>query len=118
VRVTAPGGVLELKVPHFSDPWFYSDPTHKHPFGLYTFAYYFSGAVFSRKVPSYAEIPGARIESVFLRFGSSPPFYGRHALHKIIQGVVNLGNYTRELYEEIFSGIFRCAEVHVVVRVE
>ena len=39
-RVTRPGGRIEIIVPHFSNPYGYSDPTHVRHFGLYTFFYF------------------------------------------------------------------------------
>lgn len=115
VRVVVPDGQIELRVPHFSDPWFYSDPTHKHMYGLYTFVYYFSNSPFKRKVPSYCQIDGARIQSLQLIFGSTRPFYGRHGFKKVVQWLVNLGSYTQEMYEELFSGVVRCSEIRVLV---
>src|SRR4051812_22266165 len=38
-RVTHADGRLELIVPHFSNPYGYSDPTHVRFFGLYSFFY-------------------------------------------------------------------------------
>jgi hypothetical protein len=46
-RVMAPGAALTIIVPHFSNPFYYSDPTHRTPFGLYTMAY-FCDQIFSR----------------------------------------------------------------------
>lgn len=116
VRVLVPGGLIELKVPHFSDPWYYSDPTHKHFFGLYTFAYYFENNMFSRKVPSYSLIAGAKIEKLELRFGSTRPFYIRHAFKKITQALVNVCNYTREFYEEFLTGYIHCSEIKISIK--
>jgi predicted SAM-dependent methyltransferase len=115
VRVVVPGGQLEIRVPHFSDPWFYSDPTHKHMFGLYTFDYYFSNKLFKRKVPSYCLIEGAIVQSISLKFGSTRPFYLRHAFKKIIQWLVNINAYTLENYEEMFSSVVRCSEIRVLI---
>ena len=60
-RIMNSNGHLEWVVPHFSNPYFYSDPTHRSFFGLYTFCYYAGGSYFSRKVPTYANTPGFRI---------------------------------------------------------
>ena len=38
-RVMKPKGELHVEVPHFSNPYYYSDHTHRQPFGLYTFSY-------------------------------------------------------------------------------
>ena len=46
VRVLETGAIIEISVPHFSNPYFYSDPTHKATFGLYTFAYFFETKLF------------------------------------------------------------------------
>jgi SAM-dependent methyltransferase len=53
-RVTKPDGRIEIIVPHFSNPYGYSDPTHVRFFGLYSF-YYFSDESDQprRKVPSF-----------------------------------------------------------------
>lgn len=116
VRVTAPGGIIELRVPHFSSSWYYSDPTHKHLFGLYTFGYYFSNTYFIRGLPKYSLIEGVSIEKIKLRFGSTRPFYVRHAFKKLFQPIVNICKYTQELYEEMFSGILGCSEIHVFIK--
>src|SRR5262245_57920612 len=41
-RVLGPGGEIEIVVPHFANPYFHSDPTHRNSlgFGLYTMSYY------------------------------------------------------------------------------
>jgi len=39
-RVCRPDARIEIVVPHFSNPYFYSDPTHVRHFGLYTFFYF------------------------------------------------------------------------------
>src|ERR1039457_934960 len=54
VRVLKPNGKCVLSVPHFSNPYYYSDYTHKRFFGLYSF-YYFVDEKYqlSRKVPSF-----------------------------------------------------------------
>lgn len=118
IRVLAPDGTLELRVPHFSDPWYHSDPTHRHPFGLYTFGYYFRNSIFTRKLPSYCLIKYAYLEKIKLNFGSTRPFYVRHTFKKLIQFLVNICGYNQELYEEMFSGILKCSEIRVVVRKE
>jgi SAM-dependent methyltransferase len=42
-RITAPGGRLEIVVPHFSFPGAYADPTHRRFFGFFSFDYFASG---------------------------------------------------------------------------
>lgn len=53
-RIVIPNGSVEVVVPHFSNPYGYSDPTHVRFFGLYSF-YYFSDEEDQpkRKVPAF-----------------------------------------------------------------
>ena len=39
-RVLKQGGDLEIVVPHFTNPYYYSDPTHRVFFGLYSMSYF------------------------------------------------------------------------------
>lgn len=110
-RIVRIGGTIEVIVPHFSHPWFYSDPTHKTPFGLYTFSYLGSDAIFSRRVPRYAEVPGLRLERADLIFKSNRPFYVRYGIKRVLGLIVNSSPYLQELYEENFCFMFPCYEI-------
>lgn len=110
--VCAPGAEVEFMVPHFSNPFYYSDLTHKTPFGLYTFSYIASDCTGMRRgVPNYKETPDFDLVGVHLGFKSYRPRYIRHALKKVVEKLVNLGNFTREWHEEMFSWIFPAYEV-------
>jgi SAM-dependent methyltransferase len=53
-RVVVPDGRVEVVVPHFSNPYGYSDPTHVRFFGVYTFHYFADEADQPRrKVPAH-----------------------------------------------------------------
>ena len=39
-RVCAPGAIVNIVVPHFSAAGAYTDPTHRHYFGAFTFNYF------------------------------------------------------------------------------
>jgi SAM-dependent methyltransferase len=39
-RVTRPGGIVYIEVPHFSSADFFTDPTHLHAFGTRSFDYF------------------------------------------------------------------------------
>ncbi|MEM7801548.1 MAG: methyltransferase domain-containing protein, partial [Chloroflexota bacterium] len=53
-RVLKPGGKKYLFVPHFSNPYYYSDYTHTRFFGLYTFEYFSKEQTrFKRNVPDF-----------------------------------------------------------------
>lgn len=67
-RVLRPGGRLRVIVPHFSNPFFYSDPTHRQAFGVHTFSYLCERSCLRREVPRYAAIRGWSLERVRLGF--------------------------------------------------
>jgi hypothetical protein len=114
-RILSPGGKMVVVVPHFSNAFFYSDPTHERPFGLYTFSYYSDDKVLTRKVPKYGVDPKFKIASVDLIFKSYRPYYLRHGLKKVIQCLVNIGSYTKEFYEENLYGFIPCYEIKFVL---
>lgn len=119
VRVCRPGATIELVAPHFSNAFFYSDHTHRAFFGLYTFCYLArSDAGFKRQVPDYSRIPGLVLRDVKLRFKSYRPYYVRHAFRRLVEKIVNATRYTRELYEEGFTGFVSCYEVEYHLTVE
>lgn len=115
-RVLKVGGSLAITVPHFSNPYFYSDITHKASFGLYSMSYFSDDRKLTRKVPSYQRELLYELQSVRLVFKSSPPFYLRHAIKKSVEALVNINSFTKELYEEMFCYLFPCYEVQYELR--
>ena len=110
-RVMKANGVVEFIAPHFSNPYFYSDPTHRGFFGLYTFCYLSSNSPFARQVPTYQNALLFRLERVDLRFKSPRPFFVRYALKSAIGRIFNSSSYMKELYEENFCYLFPCYEI-------
>lgn len=115
-RILRPGGRLEVVVPHFSNPYFYSDVTHRTFFGLYTFDYFTRRTLFSRKVFIYGESLALEVTKIDLVFKSPKPFYGRYAIKRLLGWVFNSCNYMRELYEENFCYLFPCYEIRFLLR--
>lgn len=115
-RVMAPGAPLTIIVPHFSNPFYYSDPTHRTPFGLYTVAYFCEQRLFRRGVPRYGFKSPFTIDKVHLRFKSYPPRYIRHAFKQVVGVVVNSCMFAMELYEENFCWLVPCYEVQFELR--
>lgn len=114
-RILKHGGTANFVVPHFSNPFFYSDPTHLHCFGIYTFAYYTEAKCFRRTVPSYARVDGLTLMSVDLSFKSYRPNYIRYAIKKCLEKIVNLNFWTKEFYEELLCWILPCYEISVSI---
>lgn len=110
-RILKKDGEINIIVPHFANPYYYSDPTHKTFFGLYTMSYYSEDLILTRKVPTYQKKISFSLRTVELRFKSSPPFYVRHAIKKFFGLLVNLNSYTKELYEEMFCHFIPCYEI-------
>lgn len=110
-RVLSDGGKFRAIVPHFSNPYFYSDPTHKRFFGLYTFCYLAESDLFRRTTPNYDTDYGLRLDSVRLGFKASRPFYLRHAFRTVFGRLVNANRTCQELYEDLATGLVSCYEV-------
>lgn len=110
-RIMAPGARLTLIVPHFSNPFYYSDPTHRVPFGLYSMAYFCRQNLFRRTIPSYGLEAGLTLARVHLGFKSYPPRYLRHAFKRLVELAVNASMYLREFYEENLCWLVPCYEV-------
>ena len=115
-RVLKPGALIKVVVPHFSNAYFYSDPTHKITFGLYTFCYFAESNLFSRKVPHYGRSPKLTLSKVKLNFKSDRPFYFRYAFKRAVGLLVNISTYTQEFYEDLFTGIVSCYEIEFTLR--
>ena len=115
-RILKPGGQLEIVVPHFSNPYYFSDATHKSFFGLYTLCYFSSQSPFVRQVPSYQRQLNFEFVTVDLMFKSAKPFYLRYGFKRFFGYFFNLNKYTQELYEENFCYIFPCYELRYVLR--
>lgn len=111
IRILKKDGLMNVVVPHFSNPFYYSDPTHKSKFGLYNFCYLSKSKLFSRKFPKYCQNPNILLIDVKLGFQSYRPFYLRHAFKKLIQLLFNSTRYLQELYEENFVWIIPCYEI-------
>jgi SAM-dependent methyltransferase len=110
-RVLREGGDVRVIVPHFSNPYFYSDPTHVRAFGLYSLCYIVRETPFKRMVPVYGEPLPLRLTRVSLHFKAAPPFYFRYALRRAFGVLVNKSRATQEFYEDNLSGLVPCYEV-------
>lgn len=114
-RVCAPDAIVNLTVPHFSNPYYFSDPTHRRPFGLYSMCYFCTDRLFSRRVPRYGLTPVFELRSVDLVFKSPPPRYVRYGFKKIVQTLVNSGRWMQEFYEEMLCFMLPCYEIRYVL---
>lgn len=111
-RVLKEDSRCRIIVPHFSNPYFYSDPTHKRHFGLYTFCYYSTcEGLFKRKVPTYMCDLNFNLINVNLHFQTPKGRLVRSGLKKLVKFFVNRCSFNKEIYEELFCWIFPCYEI-------
>jgi len=115
-RVLKKDGEILVIVPHFSNPFFYSDPTHQQFFGLYTFSYFCRDNIFVRRVPTYKRRSNLLLEEAKLVFKSFPPRYLTHGIRKILGMFFNLNNFMKEIYEDSFSSIITCYEIEFRIK--
>ena len=114
-RVLRPGGQMEFIVPHYSNPFYYSDPTHRQPFGVHTFSYFCESSCLPRAVPSYSRIPGWHLTDVQLGFVP----YGRIRIlgrkvmmpADMLNSFINKSKNRIEIFERYLASIFSIYEV-------
>ncbi|TNF44855.1 MAG: methyltransferase domain-containing protein [Bacteroidetes bacterium] len=117
-RTLKPESICTVFVPHFSNPYYYSDYTHKRFFGLYSFDYFSpSETGFRRKVPCYNS--SIKFEIVERRLIlKSPDFFVTNLIKKYIcNRIFNSGKYFQAVYEEYFTKIISCYELKFVLKV-
>ena len=114
-RVLKPGGRHVAVVPHFSNPYFYSDYTHRRTFGLYSFDYFAEPAwQMHRKVPAfYTDDVRFRVVERELVFKSAFPL--RNLVRQVQRRVFNASTWMQEWYEESWCYAFPCQEVRFVM---
>lgn len=110
-RVVVTGGRLHVVVPHFSNPYHHSDPTHRRTFGLYTFSYFADDRLLRRRVPTYGHSPRFRVERVRHNFRSAVELPGRHRLKAALNRAVNAAPLIGELYEANLAWVLPCYEL-------
>ncbi len=114
-RVLKPTGEISLFVPHFSNPYFYSDYTHKRFFGLYSFEYFAHDQTrFKRKVPSFYHDFGFMVKDITLIFFS--PWKERTIGKRIFQKFINSNTALMEYYEENLCYFVPCYGIDVTLQ--
>lgn len=115
VRVLKPSGKAYVFVPHFSNPHFYSDPTHVRFFGLYTFYYFVQPEhkmKMKRKVPGFYFDTKINIISQHLVFDST--FLLSKIICRLFGNIFNLSTYIQEFYEAHFCYLFPCFGINII----
>ncbi len=115
-RIARPGGLIEIIVPHFSNPYYYSDPTHVRFFGLYTMSYF----VDVEKQPHAYKVPAFHTRTRFELESVKITFYRFNLLDRLfvpfLRYFVNLSPRCQSFYELRLSWLFPAAELRYRMR--
>ena len=115
LRVLKPDGRAYVFVPHFSNPYFYSDYTHKRFFGLYSFFYFVEPhKQLKRKVPVFYTDLWLEILSLKLVFKT--PFWISRHFRKAFGVFINSGRCMQEFYELHLCGLVPCDGIDLVFK--
>jgi len=115
-RIVRPGGIVEIIAPHFSNPYYYSDPTHVRFFGLYTMNYFVDAdkQPGAHKVPASPSAKRFEMESVFLSFYRFNLF--DRLFVPFLRYLVNRSPGAQHFYELRLSWLLPAAEVRYKMR--
>ena len=117
-RIVAPGGTVEIVVPHFSNVFGYSDPTHVRFFGLYTMYHFVS----PENQPKKRKVPAFYTDTRFFMTSLRIEFYRKGLLDKILEPffkrLVNINIYTQNFYERRLSSLFHARQIRYIMRPE
>lgn len=117
-RILKNKGKFYCTVPHFSNPYFYSDPTHVRFFGYYNFYYYAdkqSMNKLKRKVPNFYN--NIKFEIVTQKLIFNSPFKIQRILLKIFQIIINKNIYLQEFYERHLCGMIKADKIYTILKV-
>jgi SAM-dependent methyltransferase len=113
-RVARSNARIEFVVPHFSNPYGYSDPTHVRFFGAYTFFYFCHESDQPvRKVPNFYVSYRFRVESVaitLIRRSLPKP------MHWLMQKLINRSYPWLDWYERRLCWLLPARSVYYVLR--
>ena len=114
-RVLKPVGQLHVFVPHFSNPFFYSDYTHVRFFGLYSFEYFSkSQRRFRRKVPDFYHTFSFRTLELVLNIGTG----SRNPIKWAAQLIFNSSPVLQEFYEANLCYLIPCYGLSAILEAE
>lgn len=112
-RILKKDGVHKATVPHFSNPHYYSDYTHKRFFGLYTFDYFCPHAKqkLNRKVPDFYN--DFHFQVTLRKYTFKTNLSPRNIINILIANpLFNSSDYMKEFYEDKFCFILPSKELY------
>lgn len=115
-RVLKVGGKLTIRVPHWSNPWQWSDPTHRRTFGLYTLDYLVHSDLFAHPLPDYQNRQPLQLEDIRLTFRLDEGFGWRTWGMRQLQTWANRARRNQEFFEVNLAQIVGCDELRCTLR--
>jgi SAM-dependent methyltransferase len=106
-RIAMPDAVVSITVPFFAHRNAFTDPTHKHFFGIHSFDYFFKGT--SHEQFHYA---GVHYRLMSVEFNK-----GLHTRHWFDRFIVRFANRNKDLYENRFANIFPLPQLTFALKV-
>jgi hypothetical protein len=113
-RISRPRARIEIIVPHFSNSYSFSDPTHVRVFGLYSFFYFCDEPDQPlRKVPNFYLTQRFRVASV--RFTMQKHSLVDRMVHSWLQKLINRRYSRQDWYERKMCRWFPVSSVRYVL---
>lgn len=108
-RILKKGGILEIRVPHFSSRFNFMDPTHKKFFSFQLFEHFVQHPPHNREY--YFDFQFNRIVSIRITFEKGLLLY-----NYFVEPMVNLSEKSRRLFEAtLLSSLFPAANIVVKI---
>jgi hypothetical protein len=114
-RITKSDGEIEIIVPHFSNVYGFSDPTHLRFFGLFSM-YYFVASKDQpniRKVPDFYSEKKFKVKSIYIDFYTETIF--DKVIGRLFKLIVNSNFFMQNFYERRLSGIYHAWQIKYII---
>ncbi len=117
-RITKPGAKIEVIVPHFSNVYGHSDPTHVRFFGLYSMHYFVSPENQSqkRKVPAFYTDVRFRLKKIKIEFYRDSLF--ERLFVPVFSRLVNYSLATQTFYERRLACFFHASQIRYCLEID
>lgn len=117
-RVIKKNGTIEIIVPHFSNVYGYSDPTHVRLFGLYSMYYFVS----SEYQPDKRKVPAFYTDIRFIIKSIKIEFYKLGMIDRILAPlftkIVNRDLFMQDFYERRLSSFFHAWQIRFIMKAD
>ncbi len=107
-RITKPGGIIYVEVPHFSSANFFTDPTHTHSFTTRSFDYFVPGLWLA----SYRYSP-VQFKKRYVRIEFDEP----NRLRRLMQRWASKNYQDYEHYEQKYAFMFPAGHINFELEV-